>query len=132
MSNTKKVSGCGKMGETLAQKNIPLNAAASGNGFVFVSGLPPLDWRTGELVRGDIKIQTRTVLEGVKRALEEAGSSMDKVLKTTIYATNAAYFKDINAIYAEYFPNDPPARTFVNVGSWPWEFDIEIEAIALS
>jgi 2-iminobutanoate/2-iminopropanoate deaminase len=128
----KKVHGCGKLGEQMLARKIPLSAATSGNGFVFVSGLPPVDWRTGELVRGDILVQTRQSLENVKRALEEAGSSLDKVLKTTIYATNSAYFNDVNRIYAEYFPTDPPARSFVTVGSWPWEFDIEIEAIALA
>jgi 2-iminobutanoate/2-iminopropanoate deaminase len=128
----KKVHGCGKLGEQMVARKIPLSAATSGNGFVFVSGLPPVDWKTGELVRGDILVQTRQSLENVKRALEEAGSSLDKVLKTTIYATNSAYFNDVNRIYAEYFPTDPPARSFVTVGSWPWEFDIEIEAIALA
>lgn len=128
----KKVHGCGKLGEQMVARKIPLSAATSGNGFVFVSGLPPVDWKTGELVRGDILVQTRQSLENVKRALEEAGSSLDKVLKTTIYATNSAYFNDVNRIYAEYFPTNPPARSFVTVGSWPWEFDIEIEAIALA
>ena len=128
----KQVHGCGKLGEQMLARKIPLSAATSGNGFVFVSGLPPVDWKTGELVRGDILVQTRQSLENVKRALEEAGSSLDKVLKTTIYATNSAYFNDVNRIYAEYFPTDPPARSFVTVGSWPWEFDIEIEAIALA
>lgn len=128
----KKVHGCGKLGEQMIARKIPLSAATSGNGFVFVSGLPPVDWKTGELVRGDILVQTRQSLENVKRALEEAGTSLDKVLKTTVYITNAAYFNDVNKIYAEYFPHEPPARTFVTVGSWPWEFDIEIEAVALS
>lgn len=128
----KKVHGCGKVGEQMAARKIPLSAATSGNGFVFVSGLPPVDWKTGELVRGDILVQTRQSLENVKRALEEAGSSLDKVLKTTIYITNSGYFNDVNKIYAEYFPHEPPARSFITVGSWPWEFDIEIEAIALT
>jgi len=128
----KKVHGCGKLGEQMIARKIPLSAATSGNGFVFVSGLPPVDWKTGELVRGDILVQTRQSLENVKRALEEAGSSLDKVLKTTVYITNAAYFNDVNKIYAEYFPHEPPARSFITVGSWPWEFDIEIEAIALA
>ncbi len=128
----KKVHGCGKLGEQMVARKIPLSAATSGNGFVFVSGLPPVNWQTGELVRGDILVQTRQSLENVKRALEEAGSSLDKVLKTTVYITNAAYFNDVNKIYAEYFPHEPPARSFITVGSWPWEFDIEIEAIALA
>jgi 2-iminobutanoate/2-iminopropanoate deaminase len=128
----KKVHGCGKLGEQMIARKIPLSAATSGNGLVFVSGLPPVDWKTGELVRGDILMQTRQSLENVKQALIEAGSSLDKVLKTTVYITNAAYFNDVNRIYAEYFPHNPPARSFITVGSWPWEFDIEIEAIALA
>lgn len=129
---TKKVFPCGKIAESLAERKIPLSAATSGAGLVFVSGLPPVDYNTGKLVRGDIEVQTRQSLENVKYALEQAGSSMDKVLKTTIFIANSAYFNDVNAIYAEYFPHNPPARTFVTVGSWPWEFDIEVEAIALA
>lgn len=122
----------GKLSGAIAgQRKIPLSAVTSGNGFVFVSGLPPVNHVTGELVRGDIAVQTRQCLENVKAALEVAGSSMDQVLKVTIYAVNCAYFAEINAIYAEYFPENPPARTFCTVGSWPWEFDIEMEAIAL-
>lgn len=129
----KRVYTVGKLSEAIAtQRNIPLSAVTSGNGFVFVSGLPPVDWKTGELVRGDILVQTRQCLENVKAALEAAGTSLDKVLKVTIYAVNCAYFADINAIYAEYFSQKPPARTFCTVGAWPWEFDIEIEAVALA
>jgi len=129
----KRVYTVGKLSSAIAQeRSIPLSAVTSGNGFVFVSGLPPVDWRTGELVRGDILVQTRQCLQNVEAALETAGSSLDKVLKVTIYAVNCAYFKDINAIYAEYFAHEPPARTFCTVGAWPWEFDIEIEAVALA
>jgi 2-iminobutanoate/2-iminopropanoate deaminase len=122
----------GKLTEAIAKRKIPLNAATKANGFVFVSGLPPVNWQTGELVRGDIEKQTRQCLENVKATLEAAGSSLEKVCKTTIYAVNCAYFNEINAIYAEYFPDNQPARTFATVGAWPWEFDIEIEAIALA
>jgi enamine deaminase RidA (YjgF/YER057c/UK114 family) len=66
----------------------------------------------------------------VKATLEAAGSSLDKVVKVTIFITNAAYFNRVNEIYARYFPHNPPARSFVTIGSWPWEFDIEIECIA--
>lgn len=127
-----EVINVGKLTEAIAARKIPLNAATKANGFVFVSGLPPVDWQTGELIRGDIEVQTRQSLENVKATLEAAGSSMEKVVRTTIYAVNCAYFNDINAIYAEYFPENQPARTFVTVGAWPWEFDIEIEAIALA
>lgn len=118
--------------EALAKGNVPLSPAVKANGFVFVSGLPPLDLKTGELVKGDISAQTELSLENVKATLEAAGSSLDKVVKATIYISNAAYFPTVNAIYARYFPQDPPARTFVTVGSWPWEFDIEVECIALA
>lgn len=118
--------------EMLAKGKIPLSPAVKANGFVFVSGLPPLDRKSGELVKGDISVQTQVSLENVKAALEAAGSSLEKVVKVTIYISNAAHFPTVNAIYARYFPHDPPARTFVAVGSWPLEFDIEIECIALA
>jgi 2-iminobutanoate/2-iminopropanoate deaminase len=118
--------------EALAKGKVPLSPAVKANGFVFVSGLPPIDRKTGELVKGDISTQTELSLENVKAALEAAGSSLEKVVKVTIYIANAAHFPTVNAIYARYFPHDPPARTFVAVGSWPLEFDIEIECIALA
>jgi 2-iminobutanoate/2-iminopropanoate deaminase len=68
----------------------------------------------------------------MKLCLEAAGSSMDKVVKTTVFCTNTAWFDVFNTIYREYFEVDPPARTFVNVGSWPHPFDIEIECIAIA
>jgi reactive intermediate/imine deaminase len=120
----------GKISEAIDRGKVPLSAAVRANGFVFVSGLPPIDQKTGELVRGDVVRQAEQVLENVKAALEAAGSSLDKVVKVTVFITNAAYFTRVNEVYARYFPHDPPARSFVTVGSWPWEFDIEIECIA--
>ena len=120
------------MSEALAKSKVPLSAAIKANGFVFVSGLPPMDRKTGQIIRGDIVAQTELSLENVKATLEAAGSSLDKVVKCTVYIANSAYFPTVNEIYARYFPHDPPARTFVTVGSWPWEFDIEIECIALA
>ena len=65
--------------------------------------------------------------------LEAAGSSFDKVVKVNVFVANAAYFGVINEIYGRYFEGSaPPARTFATVGSWPWEFDIEIECVALA
>ena len=66
-----------------------------------------------------------------RRALEAAGPSLAKVVKVTIYIANAAWLSRVNEVYARYFPHDPLARTFVPVGSWPLEFDIEVECIAV-
>ena len=118
--------------DVVEKLGVPLSAAVKANGFVFVSGLPPTDRQTGQLVRGDVAKQTEVCLENVKAALEAAGSSLEKVVKVTVYASNAAYFGTINKVYARYFPSEPPARTFVTVGSWPMEFDIEIECVALA
>jgi len=128
----KEIINVSPISESLAKGKVPLSPAVKANGFVFVSGLPPLDRKTGELVKGDISAQTELSLENVKATLEAAGSSLDKVVKATIYISNAAYFPTVNTIYGRYFPQDPPARTFVTVGSWPWEFDIEVECIALA
>lgn len=132
MTGDKQTFRVGKLSEALDAAKVPLSPVVKGNGFVFVSGQPPLDAATGELIRGDIRVQTRAALENVKLCLEAAGSSLDKVVKCNVYVTNIAYYDTVNAIYAEYFPADPPARTFAAVASWPWEFDIEIECVALA
>ena len=118
--------------EAIAGAGVPLSAVVKGAGLVFVSGMPPIDTKNRRLVNGDIGKQTEVCLDNVKAALEAAGSSMEKVLKVTVYASNAAYFSTINKVYARYFSDAPPARTFVTVGSWPMEFDIEIECVALA
>ena len=120
------------LSETFKKSNVPLSPVVRANGFLFVSGLPPFDAKTGNLVQGDIQTQTRAVLELMKLALESNGSSMSKVVKCTVYAANAGFFNQINTVYAQYFAHNPPARTFVAVGSWPMPFDIEIECIALA
>ena len=74
--------------------------------------------------------QTEIVLEQLKRCVETAGSSLEKVVKCTVYCTSAQAITAVNAVYARYFPKDPPARTYVNVPAWPFRFDIEIECIA--
>jgi reactive intermediate/imine deaminase len=120
------------MSEVLEKTGIPLSPAIIAGGFVFVSGTPPIDPETGTLVRGDIATQTEACLQGLKATLDAAGSSLEKVIKVNVYASNSAYYGTINEIYARYFPKEPPARTFVAVASWPMEFDIEIECIALA
>ena len=118
--------------DALRDAKVPLSPAIKANGFVFVSGTPPIDRATGKIVRCDIVGQTELVMENLKAILEQAGSSLDKVCKVTIFIANSAYYDTVNEIYGRYFPHDPPARTFATVGSWPWEFDIEIECTALA
>ncbi|MCR6478796.1 RidA family protein [Variovorax sp. ZS18.2.2] len=97
---------------------------------VYVSGLPPLDPATGRPVDAPIERQTEIVLDQLKLCLETAGSSLDNVLKCNVYCTSVEKFAAVNAIYARYFPNDPPARIFVCVPAWFGPFDIEIDCIA--
>jgi 2-iminobutanoate/2-iminopropanoate deaminase len=120
------------LSEAIRQQDVPLSPVVRAADFVFVSGLPPVDLETGELFSGDIARQTELSLANVKSALEAAGSSLDKVVKVTIYITNSAHFKTVNDVYRGFFPHDPPARSFVAMSSWPIPFDIEIECIALA
>jgi 2-iminobutanoate/2-iminopropanoate deaminase len=97
---------------------------------VYVSGLPPFDPATGEVINATLERQTELVLEQMKLCLETAGSSLGQVLKSNVYCTSVEKFAAVNAIYARYFPHDPPARIFVCVPAWPGHFDIEIDCIA--
>lgn len=110
----------------------PLSAAVKAGGFVFISGTPPRDPQTGQIPLADVRRQTELCLDALQRRLAASGSSLEQVVKCTVYVTNAAYFNIVNEVYARYFPKDPPARTFVTVGSWPWPFDVEIECIAVA
>ncbi len=118
--------------DTVRKVGVPLSPVVRANGFVFVSGLPGIDLATGKVVDGDIEEQTEASLAALKHALEAAASSLDKLVKATVYVSNAAHFAKLNRVYARHFPDRPPARTFVAVGSWRLEFDIEIECIALA
>jgi 2-iminobutanoate/2-iminopropanoate deaminase len=97
---------------------------------VFPAGQIPLDPHTGQLVEGGIEAQTRQVMENLKAILEEAGSSFDNVLKTTVFMVNLEDFGKVNAIYGEYFTQDPPARSTVQVAALPRGALIEIECVA--
>ena len=111
--------------------NAPISAVIKAGDFVFVSGTPPVD-KDGNFVAGDIRAQTELVLDNIKMLLESAGSSLDKVVKCTLFCSNSAYWNSINEVYGTYFTSDPPTRTFCTVGSWPQEFDVEAEVIALA
>ena len=108
----------------------PASVVTRAGDTIYVSGLPPFDPETGEIVVASIRRQTELVLEQMKLCVETAGSSLDKVLKCNVFCTSVDEFATFNSIYARYFPTDPPARIFVNVPAWPGRFDIEIDCIA--
>jgi 2-iminobutanoate/2-iminopropanoate deaminase len=108
----------------------PYAQAVVRNGFVFLAGQGAIDPATGKLVAGGIAEQTRQTLENVKAVLEAAGCTMADVVSTTIYMVNLDDFAAMNQVYAEYFKDNPPARTTVGVASLPGGFAVEITAIA--
>jgi 2-iminobutanoate/2-iminopropanoate deaminase len=108
----------------------PYSQGVVAGNLVFTSGQLPIDPYTGDLVNDDIKLATRTSLENVKSILEEAGSSIEKVIKVTVYVTNMDDFSKINEVYSEYFTEHKPARSLVEVSRLPKDGLIEIEAVA--
>jgi len=98
---------------------------------VFTAGQIPIDPATGSLVGGPIEDQTRRVLDNVKAVLEAAGTGLDRAVKMTVFLTDFNNFQRMNAVYAEYFPDSPPARSAVQVSALPLGAEIEIEAVAL-
>lgn len=117
--------------EFLESKNIPASAVTRANGWVYVSGLPPVNPETEGYEIMSIKRQTRIVLDRLKLCLEAADSALDRVVKCTIYCSNAAYFSVVNEIYSEYFAEHRPARVFICTAGWFGPFDIEMDCIAL-
>jgi 2-iminobutanoate/2-iminopropanoate deaminase len=108
----------------------PISVVTRHRDTIYISGLPPFDPATGEVFDGPIERQMEIVMEQLKLCLAAAGSSLEQVLRCTLYCTSSAHYATVNAIYARYFPADPPARTFVQVAGWPGRFDVEVECIA--
>jgi 2-iminobutanoate/2-iminopropanoate deaminase len=108
----------------------PYSQAVVSNGFAFLSGQIPLDPATGKLIEGDVGAQTERVLENLKAVLESCGSSLNKVVKTTLYLKDISEFARMNEVYARYFPANPPARATVEVSRLPHDVRVEIDCIA--
>lgn len=109
----------------------PYSQAVIVGNFLFTSGQIPLDPATGELVTGDVAKAAERSLENLKAVLEEAGSSFDKVVKTTVFLTDMNDFAAVNEVYGKYFVKDMPARSCVQVAKLPKGATVEIELIAL-
>ncbi len=108
----------------------PYSQAIEINDMIYTSGVISIDPSNGELVNGDIVEQTKRVFDNLKALLNDAGSSMDKVIKTTVFIKDMNDFAKVNEVYATYFEKDYPARSCVEVARLPKDVLIEVEAIA--
>ena len=100
----------------------------SGN-LVFTSGQIPLNPKTGELINGDFKMEISQVLTNLNAVLKSGGSSLKKAIKLTVFLTDLSYFPQVNEVFKEFFPENPPARSAVQVSALPMDAKIEIEAV---
>ena len=108
----------------------PYSQAVVHNGIVYLSGQIAIDPATNQLIEGDVVAQTHRVLANLKAVLEEAGSSMEAVLKTTVFLKDMADFPKMNEVYGQYFSADPPARSTVQAAKLPRDVAVEIDVIA--
>ena len=115
----------------LERRGAPVTPVVRAGDLVYVSGFPPFDPDTGEVLQASMERQTELVLDQMKLCLETAGTSLSNVVKCNVYCTSADAFTAVNAVYARYFPADPPARIFICVPAWPGPFDIEIDCVAV-
>lgn len=108
----------------------PYSQAIIAGNMIITSGQIPINPETGEIIQGDIKKQTRQVMENIKAILEAAGLKMSNVIKSTVYVQNMKDFNSINEVYGEYFEQNPPVRSLVEVARLPKDVAIEIDVIA--
>ena len=110
----------------------PYSQAIRSGAFLFISGQIPIDPESGEMIQGDAGEQAERVLKNLQAILEAAGMGLEDVVKTTLYLRNLGNFEKVNSIYKRYFPNNPPARSTIEVSRLPKDAEIEIDAIACS
>jgi 2-iminobutanoate/2-iminopropanoate deaminase len=110
----------------------PYSQAVRSGSFLFCSGQIPLDPKSGQIVPGDIAVQTRRVLDNIGAVLKAENLAFDNVVKTSIFLTNLGDFQTVNEIYSSYFKQDPPARSTVQVAALPKDANVEIEVIAIA
>jgi 2-iminobutanoate/2-iminopropanoate deaminase len=110
----------------------PYSQAIKANGFVFVSGQVAIDPVTNTLLSGDIAFQTDRVLKNLRGILTAAGSSLEKVVRATVFLKNMNDFAAMNEVYGKYFTSAPPARSTVEVARLPKDVLVEIDVIALA
>ena len=109
----------------------PYSQAIKANGFVYVSGQIAINPETGEFLAGGVAEQTERVLRNLSAVLEAAGSSLDQVVKTTVFLADMKEFTAMNEVYATFFTGPPPARATVAAAGLPRDARVEIEAVAL-
>jgi 2-iminobutanoate/2-iminopropanoate deaminase len=110
----------------------PYSVAIRAGMFVFASGQLGLDPHTGNLVPGGIEAETRQSLTNLRHVLADSGSGLDAVVKTIVFLKDMADFPKMNSVYAEFFPENPPARSTIQVAALPKDGSIEIEVVALA
>lgn len=108
----------------------PYSQAIEINNMVYTSGIIPINPEDGSIVEGDITVQAERVLKSLSALLEDCGTSLDKVVKTTVFIKNMNDFAALNEVYAKYFTKNCPARSCVEVARLPKDVLVEIEAIA--
>ena len=109
----------------------PYSQAIRANGFVFCSGQIALDPATNQLIEGDVAAQTERVLKNLTAVLQQAGSSLDNAVKTTVFLKSMGDFAAMNETYAKFFTRNPPARSTVEAARLPKDVLVEIDVIAL-
>lgn len=110
----------------------PYSPGIRAGNFVFTAGQIALDPETGKLIDGDVQAQTRQALENLGKVLAAGGASFDSVVKTTVFLTDIKDYGAVNEVYGEYFTDDPPARSAVQVAALPAGAAVEIEAVAIA